>query len=159
MKRIQLDFAFRIEDGHAGPRKFWRQYLPRLKYHNPSVSMTVNRTTDQTAPAILTVFFATPGSAASSSSSASSASGEQNEITDRIDMKHKRDNEILDQFMHITKAIPYEATPEEVTQMAEVKEMETRSRKARAINDKFIADRAREAAILEMARKGIASTS
>lgn len=39
-------------------RKFWRHYLPRLKYHNPAIPMIVERTTDTTAPATMTLTFA-----------------------------------------------------------------------------------------------------
>lgn len=39
-----------------GPRKFWRENLPRLKYHNPAVPMVVNRTFDQEGPATLRIY-------------------------------------------------------------------------------------------------------
>jgi len=56
--RLHLTFARKINDGHMGPRKFWHTYLPRLKYHNPAVPMTVERTDDQEGPATLSVHFA-----------------------------------------------------------------------------------------------------
>lgn len=46
-----------------GPRKFWRENLPRLKYHNPAVPMIVNRLRDQSGPATLTIYMTDDGSA------------------------------------------------------------------------------------------------
>lgn len=37
-------------------RKFWRHMLPRLKYHNPRIPMTVSRTNNQTGPATLSIY-------------------------------------------------------------------------------------------------------
>ncbi|KAJ5225743.1 hypothetical protein N7468_006968 [Penicillium chermesinum] len=55
--RLHLTYAKRIEDGHRGARHFWRQCLPRLKYHNPGVGITVRQTDDQAGPAALTIYF------------------------------------------------------------------------------------------------------
>lgn len=44
-----------------GPRKFWRENLPRLKYHNPAVPMIVNRTRDQDGPATLSIYMVDDG--------------------------------------------------------------------------------------------------
>lgn len=46
VKKIQLNFANTNGNGHQGAKKVWREYLPRLKYYNPVVSMVVNRTGD-----------------------------------------------------------------------------------------------------------------
>ncbi|KAJ5532870.1 hypothetical protein N7494_009422 [Penicillium frequentans] len=55
--RLHLTYAKKIYGGHHGARLFWRQCLPRLKYHNPGVSMTVQQTEDQEGPAALTIYF------------------------------------------------------------------------------------------------------
>ncbi|KAI0484157.1 50S ribosomal protein mrp49 [Xylariaceae sp. FL0804] len=65
--RIHLDFAHKWNDGHLGPRKFWKDCLPRLKYWNPAVPMLVNRTTDQSGPATMSIYFRQAGGASSSS--------------------------------------------------------------------------------------------
>lgn len=44
-------------EGHMGARKFWRECLPRLKYHNPGVPMTVKQIEEQSTPPYLTVYF------------------------------------------------------------------------------------------------------
>ncbi|CEO59891.1 hypothetical protein PMG11_04541 [Penicillium brasilianum] len=56
--RLHLTYARKIYNGHQGARHFWRNCLPRLKYHNPGVRMTVQQTDDQNAPPALTIYFA-----------------------------------------------------------------------------------------------------
>ncbi|KAL2811090.1 50S ribosomal protein Mrp49 [Aspergillus granulosus] len=55
--RLHLTYARKIYGGHQGARHFWRNCLPRLKYHNPAIPMTVKQTTDQEGPAALTIYF------------------------------------------------------------------------------------------------------
>ncbi|KAJ5934963.1 hypothetical protein N7454_001015 [Penicillium verhagenii] len=55
--RLHLTYARKIYGGHHGARLFWRQCLPRLKYHNPGVGMTVQQTDEQEGPAALTIYF------------------------------------------------------------------------------------------------------
>ncbi|KAI9875212.1 MAG: hypothetical protein M1830_008755 [Pleopsidium flavum] len=166
VKRIHMDFAVKLNDGHLGPRRFWRNYLPRLKYHNPAVPMTVNRTTDQDGPATLTVFFAPPsGSQSPTSSPAPTSSTSQStlpsehtpfERAESINMKHKREPEILALLMEVTKATPVEATPEEQAELQELEEQsrrsETDSRRSAEVNEK----RQREANVLAQARGDLA---
>lgn len=54
--KIHMEFAHKWNDGNLGSRKFWRDHLPRLKYHNPQVPMIVNRTRDQHGPATLSIY-------------------------------------------------------------------------------------------------------
>lgn len=54
--RLHLEFAHRMGDGHMGPRKFWQENLPRLKYYNPAVPMIVNRHLVQDGPAVLSIY-------------------------------------------------------------------------------------------------------
>lgn len=54
--KLHLEFAHKHNDGHAGPRKFWRHHMPSLKYHNPSIPMIVNRTRDQSVTPTLTIY-------------------------------------------------------------------------------------------------------
>lgn len=55
--RLHLTYARHIYGGHQGARHFWRRCLPRLKYHNPSIPMTVQQTSEKEGPAALTVYF------------------------------------------------------------------------------------------------------
>ncbi|KAH7040090.1 CI-B8 domain-containing protein [Microdochium trichocladiopsis] len=75
-----MDFALRWNDGHFGPRKFWVNCLPRLKFWNPAVPMIVNRSAKQDGPATMSIYFRQPTATAeennsSSSSTATSSSG------------------------------------------------------------------------------------
>ncbi|KAJ5482919.1 hypothetical protein N7539_006365 [Penicillium diatomitis] len=56
--RLHLTYARKIYNGHQGARHFWRNCLPRLKYHNPAVRMTVQQTEDQSLTPSLTIYFA-----------------------------------------------------------------------------------------------------
>jgi large subunit ribosomal protein MRP49 len=161
---------------HAGPhdnsmlslfrRKFWRNCLPRLKYHNPAVPMTVNRTNNQEGPALMTIYFTTPEAAentkteipsttqphTSTAPVAASQHGPSTERTEVINMKHRLDSEILDQLMSLTKARAVRATAEELREIQEMEEQNARSErdalKMAEVNEK----RKREEAILTQAR-------
>ncbi|RJE23572.1 50S ribosomal protein Mrp49, partial [Aspergillus sclerotialis] len=57
ISRLHLTYAQKIYKGHQGSRHFWRQMLPRLKYHNPAIPMTVRQIDNQDLPPVLTVYF------------------------------------------------------------------------------------------------------
>ena len=67
-------------------------------------------------------------------------------------MKNKRDEEILATFMEMTKAEPYEATPEELAQIEELREHERRGEIHRQAQKRLEEQRAREKALLEQAK-------
>lgn len=48
---------FMADTPPAPHSKFWQNYLPSLKYHNPKVEMTVMRTGEHSGPATLTIEF------------------------------------------------------------------------------------------------------
>lgn len=138
VQKLSLNFATKINDGHAGARRIWRYALPRLKYHNPTVSMLINRTTVQEGPATITVFFGRsqksistylsptlPNSLTPGSDLEESRWFERTEI---IDMKHLHDSEILSQLMKVTKASQILATPEEEVELRQLKEEEEKSK-------------------------------
>jgi large subunit ribosomal protein MRP49 len=178
-----MDFAQDIEDGHYGPRyvsltqiselelrytprKFWRNCLPRLKYHNPAIPMTINRTNDQLGPALLTVHFTSTAEAATTKPEVSSTtskhtstgpvpaskSGPGTERTEVINMKHRLDSEILDQLLKLTKAKIVLPTPEETRQIREIEEQNAKSARDAAMMQVENAKRKREEEILKQAR-------
>lgn len=167
VKRIHMDFAIKFNNGHIGARKFWRNYLPRLKYHNPAISMTVNRTKDQDGPAILTVFFAPPPRLASASSSpAPSSSTTSNTApsehapfnrTESIDMKHILDSEIMSSLMTLARATPVIATPEDQAELEETREDNEMRRQDALIGAKHRERMREEKALLEQARGEVAA--
>ncbi|KAE8452827.1 hypothetical protein EG329_013099 [Mollisiaceae sp. DMI_Dod_QoI] len=167
--RIHMDFARDIEDGHYGPRKFWRDCLPRLKYHNPAVPMTVNRTNDQLGPAIITVHFTSTAAAESTKPEISSTttkqtstgpvpaskSGPITERTETINMKDRQVSEILDQLLKLTKAKVVTPTPEETRELRDIEEQNAKSARDAAMMQAENAKRKREEEILRQARGSV----
>lgn len=167
-----MDFARDLEDGHYGPRyilafpsfqaaplkalqkhtdtpsprKFWRNCLPRLKYHNPAIPMTVNRTNDQSGPALLTIHFTNPSAAATKAGSAAT------KRTEVINMKHRPESEILDQLLAITRARVVKPTAEESRQIQEIEDQNARSERDSVMMAEVNAKRKREEAIMIQAR-------
>lgn len=149
--------------GHFGARKFWHNYLPRLKYHNPAVSMTVNRRIDQEGPATLTVFFAPPPSTTSASSSpdvlsstiatnSSLSTHHPVEREESIDVKHIRDSEIYSLLMGLAKATPVAPTAEEEAELRQLKEDLEKSKQDSIIGAKYREKLKEEKALLDLAR-------
>lgn len=63
VQSINLSFKAQNANGHMGPRKFWREFLPQVQFHNPNLPISVNRIhastpkEHKTLPAILKVQF------------------------------------------------------------------------------------------------------
>ena len=168
IKRLHLSFAYKINDGHRGARQVWRNHLPRLKYHNPAVSMTIDRSHDQAGPATLSIFFAPAANASTQSATASpaptsSTSGDKTasfhtswDRVEAIDMKHKKEEAILERLMEVTHAQAVMATAEEEVQLRDLEEQRRNSERVRenvmAYNEKARQERA----LLEQARGELA---
>ncbi|KAL8903496.1 MAG: hypothetical protein Q9207_003881 [Kuettlingeria erythrocarpa] len=155
VKRIHLDFAFRFNDGHFGARKVWRSFLPRLKYHNPAVSMTINRSQDNTGPATLTIFYGAPKDAAPSPSTTRDASTSDLKPFDRtetIDMKNKHESDILSELMDLTKPTPVVATPEDEAELQQLVDERNRGAADRVCNAAYTEQKRQEKALLDQAR-------
>ena len=143
-----MEFATKINDGHYGARKVWRQYLPRLKFHNPTVSMTVNRSTDQAGPATLTVFF----SKADGEGVTATTNTESGGRVETIDMKHKQETDILKELLLETGAKEIQATPEEESELRQLAEEGIWSEQDRRRSRLDLETRRREKQMLEQAR-------
>ena len=153
IQRIDLQFAQAYNDGHFGARKVWRNHLPRLKYYNPSVSMTVQRHNEAEGPSVLTVFFNEPTSSLHSGAAADQTYSEPIGRTQTIDMKHKLDIDILAHLMEITKAKPYEQTAAETAELEE-QALERRKRDRDRERQLRINDRLKyETKLLQQARE------
>ncbi|OAF59729.1 hypothetical protein VC83_03785 [Pseudogymnoascus destructans] len=154
--KLHMEFAKRMNDGHYGPRKFWHSCLPRLKYHNPTVSMTLERTTNQEGPALMTVYFddathpQTPSAPVAGTQTEPPASSQQRVVT--INMKHRHESEILSQLLALTNAVPVEPTPEEVEQLQKLAALKEVGERDSARHRIFNAEKKREEAILAQAR-------
>ncbi|KAI9717001.1 MAG: hypothetical protein M1828_007466 [Chrysothrix sp. TS-e1954] len=150
VKRIHMGFAKKINEGHMGPRKFWHENLPRLKYHNPAVSMTVERTEDQSGPSQMIVYLATR----QNESDAPSKEADLEE-TKRIDMKEKHSSEILAELMRMTGGKEVRATPEEQRQLDELAEQKRRSDQDKAVMLGVTTAKRREKQFLDQAKRSV----
>ncbi|KAK3293383.1 CI-B8 domain-containing protein [Chaetomium fimeti] len=129
--RIHMDFAHKINGGHMGPRKVWRDSLPRLKYWNPTIPMVVNRSDNQDGPATLSIYFREPGATLASDVPMPSSSAEgfakapapaAGERVLTIDMKERRSEAILKEFMDKSGAVPVKTTPQDEALLREVED-------------------------------------
>ncbi|KZL77508.1 50S ribosomal protein Mrp49 [Colletotrichum tofieldiae] len=161
--RIHMEFARRAEDGHFGPKKFWRDMLPRLKYYNPAIPMIVNRKSNNEGAAVMSVYFSAtdapvdpstlpqpPSSAIDNSKAQPPLEGVERVV--KIDMKGKHSQEILDRFLAETKAEAILPGPEDETEMKAVEELKIKGEKDRQRNLKIREEEKREKAMLARAR-------
>ncbi|KAL2259420.1 hypothetical protein VTK26DRAFT_6913 [Humicola hyalothermophila] len=131
--RLHLEFGLQTYDGHVGPKKFWRDYLPRLKYWNPAVPMVVNRVPVKDGPATLTLYFREAGATLPSDIPQPSSSWKghskapapvEGERIVTINMKHRRSEAILKEFMDKTGAVQLEPTPQDEADIYHAKKLE-----------------------------------
>ncbi|KAF4550140.1 Mitochondrial ribosomal protein L51 / S25 / CI-B8 domain-containing protein [Elsinoe fawcettii] len=171
VSRIHLRFAQKMHNGHMGPRKFWRHELVRLKYHNPAVAMTIDHNAPNEEEPLMTVFFApkdaikTSGSSTGGAAPTTSTSGDKvasdSTPTDRaesITMAWKKEEEILDDLIRVTKATTVQPTAEERAQLRQLAEDASRSKVDSERSLAVVAERKRQEAILKEAR-GEAATN
>ncbi|KAI1439001.1 CI-B8 domain-containing protein [Xylaria sp. CBS 124048] len=172
--RIHMDFAIKWNKGHFGPRHFWKDCLPRLKYWNPAIPMLVNRFPDQDGPAMMSIYFrqATSASGALSTAEvvrnmlplaqqpASSIKNEhpapppeEGERVVTIDMKNMTSEVILTEFLAKTGAVVVGPTPNEQVEFRQIDERAERGAIDRAIVKKYIDDKRREERLLMIARQ------
>ncbi|KAI1765805.1 CI-B8 domain-containing protein [Hypoxylon sp. FL1150] len=172
--RIHMNFALKWNDGHFGPRKFWKSCLPRLKFWNPAIPMLVNRTSDQSAAAKMSIYFRqaalssdTPSALASKLSSLPLAQQphsstenehpapepEEGERVVTIDMKNVHSDDILSEFIAKTGATLVHPTPDEQVEMRKFDELAERAAIDRAIRKKYLDDIRREERIQAVARQ------
>ncbi|KAK4228960.1 CI-B8 domain-containing protein [Podospora fimiseda] len=159
--RIHLEFAHKLNDGHMGPRKFWRQNLRRLKYWNPAIPMVVNRTHDQKGPATLSIYFREPGApiqqdtpmpSSSNDGDAKAPPAADGERLVTINMKNRRSDEILKDFLTKTGAVPVKPTAQEELLMQEIEELKARGEVDRERVSKMVAHEKRERQIRAQAQ-------
>ncbi|POS76245.1 hypothetical protein DHEL01_v205372 [Diaporthe helianthi] len=176
-----MEFAHEINDGHAGPRKFWKENLPRLKYYNPEVPMIVNRTHEHTGPATLSIYMsggevpqqpaqiegptgeapkravaitdAWKTIASSTTGAARAPPPAEGETVITINMKNVPPGEILKQFLEKTGAMVVEPKPEDEEEMVRLLELQERAVYDREVQKKYRTKIQREKRLLERARQ------
>ncbi|KAF2497470.1 hypothetical protein BU16DRAFT_314982 [Lophium mytilinum] len=151
VKKINLEFAKHIEGGHRGARKFWRDILPRLKYRNPAIPMTVSRHETPTGPSVLTVTFTTPTPAAGSSTDATPVKLEARPPL-KIDMRNRVESEILNELVKATGGTEVAPTEVELEEKRELEEEAEKSSRDRERSLVVRRERKREEEMLKAAR-------
>ncbi|KAJ5086904.1 hypothetical protein NUU61_008211 [Penicillium alfredii] len=136
--RLHLTYARKIYGGHQGARHFWRRCLPRLKYHNPGVPMTVRQTDEQDGPAALTIYFAQRASNAATALAADKKvtdshapapeSGEQAAVVNVKDLTYA---EIWSRVQAATGAQGVSPTAEETQELKKLEDMRVKSEEDR----------------------------
>ncbi|KAF2089889.1 hypothetical protein K490DRAFT_54323 [Saccharata proteae CBS 121410] len=163
VQRITLRFAPDIRGGHGGPKRFWRNIMPRLKYRNPAVQMIVDRTAKQDETATMTIHFASPSTSAPSpakdtiptgSTSGQTATSNHN-ATERvvtIDVLGRGDRSIFHELKEATKAKDIPPQDWELAEVKRLAEMAEKSTRDRARQAELRAQQKREEEMLRIAR-------
>lgn len=121
--------------------------------------MTLERTTDQEGPALMTVYFddttqpQTPSAPVAGTQTEPTTSNQQRVVT--INMKHRHESEILSQLLALTNAVPVEPTAEEVEQLQQLAAHQELSERDSSRHRVFNEEKKREEAILAQARSAI----
>lgn len=172
--RIHLDFAVKWNDGHLGPRKFWKTCLPRLKYWNPAIPMLINRSENQAGPATMSIYFR-QASASSDPSSTTEAvrnmaplaqqphssiknehpapAPDEGERVVTIDMKNVHSDKILSEFLAKTGATVIHPSPDEQAEMRQIEERKEHAAVDRAIVKKYIDEKRQAERMLAIAKQ------
>jgi len=159
---------------HANPthRKFWREMLPRIKYRNPSIPISISRHTDPDGPSLLNIYTKaitpqqSPTAPASDTAPHSATPNPQTTLvpdtstpTHTFNIKDQQESEILDALVKALGVTPIEPTEQEKMEMRELEERMERSEKDRVeVREKLLKER-REQELLKMARGEVAATS
>ncbi|RKF84005.1 50S ribosomal protein Mrp49 [Golovinomyces cichoracearum] len=98
-------------------KKFWRKFLPQLKYHNPHIPMTVDRQVEPSCSSELTIYFNDSRGTVATLNDSKTASKQifTESISDKratsiktskkvINMNAKTSEIVLDEFVQATKA-------------------------------------------------------
>lgn len=134
--RLHLTYARKIYGGHQGARHFWRNCLPRLKFHNPAVPMTVRQTEEQDGPAALTIYFAEQASNAASLTASQindkhAPAPSDTEKSAVVDVKNLDYQQIWNKVKVMTGAKEIAATQEEAAELAKFEQMRVQGEKDR----------------------------
>lgn len=162
VREVHLQFAPKINNGHGGARKFWRNALPRIKYHNPSIPMTVTRIKDQETPATLTLSFGrtTTSSMArdrtlllTTTTQAASVEGQPGiDRKEVIDLTNLHDSEILARLTKLTNAIIVLPTAEEEEQLQKLEVEKAKSRQDALVNTEYLEQKRRANVFLDQVK-------
>lgn len=127
--RLHLTYTQKTQPNHIGARKFWRTCLPRIKFYNPSVAVTVKQCPEPTTPAYLTVYFTNSGEHAVTVKGGSkildslAPEPTESEQVTTIDVNGRDEAAIWSEFQRLTGAQEVRATAEDEKGMEEVERL------------------------------------
>ncbi|CVK86792.1 related to ribosomal protein MRP49 [Fusarium mangiferae] len=161
--RIHMDFATSFKNGHMGAKKFWRENLPRLKYHNPSVPMIVNRHSRNNKKPTISIYLRKPDTSTPAPATRSQPSSSRNNMSKAtppdadekiitVDMTEKHSSHILEYVLAETRAVPIKPTKEEIRELQELDAMARQAEVDRARMRSLREEKKREEDMLKRAR-------
>ncbi|KAF4483588.1 ribosomal MRP49 [Fusarium agapanthi] len=161
--RIHMDFATSFKNGHMGAKKFWRENLPRLKYHNPSVPMIVNRHSRNNKKPTISIYLRKPDASSPAPATRSQPSSSRNNMSKAtppdaderiitVDMTEKHSSHILEYVLAETRAVPIKPTKEEIRELQELDAMARQAEVDRARMRSLREEKKREEDMLKRAR-------
>ncbi|KAF5563288.1 ribosomal MRP49 [Fusarium phyllophilum] len=161
--RIHMDFATSFKNGHMGAKKFWRENLPRLKYHNPSVPMIVNRHSRNNKKPTISIYLRKPDASTPAPATRSQPSSSRNNMSKAtppdadekiitVDMTEKHSSHILEYVLAETRAVPIKPTKEEIRELQELDAMARQAEVDRARMRGLREEKKREEDMLKRAR-------
>lgn len=133
-------------------RHFWHKILPRIKYRNPALPISINIHNDPDGPSLLHIYTRQP--APSTPSAPPSAASDTSTPTHTLNIRDKKDSEILDLLLKTVQAqeAPLEPSEAEVAEMRELEEAKARAERDRVqVREHFLKER-REQELLRLAR-------
>lgn len=144
-------------------RKFWRENLPRLKYHNPSVPMIVNRHSRNNKKPTLSIYLRKPDASTPAPATRSQPSSSRNNMSKAtppdadekiitVDMTEKHSSHILEYVLAETRAVPIKPTKEEIRELQELDAMARQAEVDRARMRSLREEKKREEDMLQRAR-------
>jgi len=121
-------------------RIFWREYLPRLKYHNPSIPITVHRHADTTLPSTLLIHLSKPGTSP---------------IIEELEIAKKNDKEILATLIEKAGGAKLvEPSRDELEILERLEDVNKKAMKDRVESIKMMAKVRKQRDMLEQASQG-----
>ncbi|KAH7399139.1 CI-B8 domain-containing protein [Phaeosphaeria sp. MPI-PUGE-AT-0046c] len=163
VSKISMEFNFKLDGGHRGARKFWREMLPRMKFRNPSIPMTISRHTDPDGPSLLHIYTTsnTPSTTSSNPSAPPSATPnpqttlvpDTSEPTHTINIRGMQDSKILAALLRTVPGIKeLQPSAEEEEEMAEMRALREQGERDRVMVKERLTKERREEELLKIAR-------
>jgi large subunit ribosomal protein MRP49 len=148
--------------------------LPRIKYRNPTIPISISRHNDPDGPSLLHIYTTAPtpqqapttSSVSNQAPSSSATPNPQTTLvpdtsppTHTLNIRDVNESEILDMLVKTIGATQLEMTEQEKAEMQEMKEQNERSEKDRVEVREKLAKERREQELLKLARGEVPATN